>query len=70
VPGITGTSGGIAVDPNCRVLDASGKALPALFAAGIDAGGVYGKHYGGFLGWSLVSGRKAGRSAAASIGRN
>jgi succinate dehydrogenase/fumarate reductase flavoprotein subunit len=70
VPGITGTSGGIAVDPDCRVLDASGKPLPALFAAGIDAGGVYGKHYGGFLGWSLVSGRKAGRSAAASIGRN
>ena len=37
-------------------------------AAGVDAGGVYGRTYGGFLGWSLVSGRKAGRSAAAFIG--
>ena len=42
--------------------------LPGLFAAGVDAGGVYGRTYGGFLGWSLVSGRQAGCSAAAYVG--
>jgi len=68
VPGITATAGGIAVDDHLRVLDATRSPLPGLFAAGVDAGGVYGRTYGGFLGWSLVSGRKAGRSAAAFVG--
>lgn len=68
VPGITATAGGIAVDDQLRVLNADRTPLPGLFAAGVDAGGVYGRTYGGFLGWSLVSGRKAGRSAAAFIG--
>jgi hypothetical protein len=68
VPGITATAGGIAVDAELRVLDAARTPLPGLFAAGVDAGGVYGRTYGGFLGWSLVSGRKAGRSAAAYVG--
>jgi len=68
VPGITATAGGIAVDDHLRVLDATRAPLPGLFAAGVDAGGVYGRTYGGFLGWSLVSGRKAGRSAAAFVG--
>jgi fumarate reductase flavoprotein subunit len=56
------------VDDSLRVLDASLSPLPGLFAAGVDAGGVYGRTYGGFLGWSLVSGRRAGRSAAAYVG--
>ena len=68
VPGITATAGGIAVDDHLRVLDATRAPLPGIFAAGVDAGGVYGRTYGGFLGWSLVSGRKAGRSAAAFVG--
>ena len=68
VPGITATAGGIAVDAALRVLDADRNPLPGLFAAGVDAGGVYGRTYGGFLGWSLVSGRQAGRSAAAYVG--
>lgn len=68
VPGITATSGGIAVDESLRVLDPSRAPLPGLFAAGVDAGGVYGRTYSGFLGWSLVSGRRAGRSAAAYVG--
>jgi succinate dehydrogenase/fumarate reductase flavoprotein subunit len=68
VPAITATSGGIAVDDHLRVLDAARLPLPGLFAAGVDAGGVFGRTYGGFLGWSLVSGRKAGRSAADYVG--
>ncbi len=68
VPGITATAGGIAVDESLRVLDHARTPLPGLYAAGVDAGGVYGKHYGGFLGWSLTSGRRAGRSAASYVG--
>ncbi len=68
VPGITATAGGIAVDPDLRVLDHARSPLAGLYAAGVDAGGVYGRHYGGFLGWSLTSGRRAGRSAAAFVG--
>jgi len=68
VPGITATVGGIAVDPELRVLDAGRTPLPGLFAAGVDAGGVFGRTYGGFLGWSLVSGRRAGLSAASYVG--
>jgi predicted oxidoreductase len=66
VAGITATCGGIAVDDHGRVLDERRQPLPRLYAAGVDAGGVYGKTYGGFLAWALVSGRRAGRSAAAS----
>jgi succinate dehydrogenase/fumarate reductase flavoprotein subunit len=68
VPAITATSVGIAVDDKLRVLDEARAPLAGLFAAGVDAGGVYGRTYGGFLGWSLVSGRKAGRSAADYVG--
>ena len=64
VAGITATAGGIAVDERLRVLGADGRVLPGWFAAGVDAGGVYGRHYGGFLGWSLASGRRAGEEAA------
>ena len=64
VAGITATCGGIAVDAQCRVLNRAHKPIKGLFAAGVDAGGVYGKTYGGFLAWSLVSGLRAGRSAS------
>jgi succinate dehydrogenase/fumarate reductase flavoprotein subunit len=68
--GITATCGGIAIDEAGRVQAgdggtfADGGAIPGLYAAGIDAGGVFGNHYGGFLGWALVSGRICGASAA------
>jgi hypothetical protein len=39
--------------------------LDGLFAAGADAGNVFEDVYGGGLGWAAVSGRRAGRSAAA-----
>ena len=64
VAAITATCGGIAVDPQCRVLDGGRRPVPGLHAAGVDAGGIWGKTYGGFLSWSLVSGRRAGRQAA------
>ena len=49
----------------CVGLDSDGDPIAGLFAAGVDAGGVYGRRYGGFLAWSLVSGRTAGANAAA-----
>ena len=63
--GITATAGGIAIDDNCRIRAADGRPIPGLFAAGVDAGGVFGRTYGGFLGWSLVSGYVAGKRFAA-----
>ena len=48
---ITATCGGIAVDDQLRMLDAEGLPLAGLYAAGVDAGGVYGRTYGGFLTW-------------------
>ena len=65
--GISATCGGIRIDTNCHVLESSGKVLPGLYAAGVDAGGVFGKTYGGFLGWSLVSGYLAGHSILRDI---
>lgn len=70
VAGITGTCGGIRIDDHARVLDTAGQPIAGLYAAGTDVGGVFGRHYGGFLGWALVSGRTAGRDAAAfAMGR-
>ncbi|WP_084515343.1 FAD-dependent oxidoreductase [Burkholderia sp. WSM2230] len=65
--GITATSGGIQIDPNGHVLGFDGAVIPSLYAAGTDAGGVFGKTYGGFLGWALVSGLLAGRCAAREL---
>jgi succinate dehydrogenase/fumarate reductase flavoprotein subunit len=62
-PAITATAGGVAVDDRCRALMPDGRPVRGLYAAGVDAGGVYGRTYGGFLAWSLVSGLVAGRSA-------
>jgi fumarate reductase flavoprotein subunit len=63
VAGITATCGGLAIDAHGRVLDAGKRPLPGLYAAGVDAGGVFGKTYGGFLSWSAISGRRAGEQA-------
>ena len=60
---ITATSGGIAIDDGCRIIQPDGQPIPGIYAAGVDAGGVFGRTYGGFLGWSVVSGYIAGRSA-------
>jgi succinate dehydrogenase/fumarate reductase flavoprotein subunit len=60
--------GGLRIDLDCRVLDANGRSIPGLFAAGEVAGlgGLNGKAglEGTFLGPSLVQGRRAGRAVA------
>jgi fumarate reductase flavoprotein subunit len=63
------TQGGLAVDRAARVLDAQGKSLPNLFAAGGAAAGVSGPRAGGYLSGNglltaIVLGRLAGQSAA------
>jgi len=57
--------GGLRVDPQHRVLDAAGQAIPGLYAAGSTGqGGLLLKGHGHHLAWAFVSGRRAGRFAA------
>jgi 3-oxosteroid 1-dehydrogenase len=65
--GTLGTSGGPRTDADGRVLDASGAAIPGLFAAGNAAAAPTALAYGGAggtLGPILVFGRAAGLAAA------
>jgi uncharacterized protein len=68
------TLGGLATDLDARVLDASGSAVPGLYAAGESAGfgggGMHGYRSleGTFLGGCMFSGRTAGRAAAKAVG--
>lgn len=62
VPGITCTTGGILIDTEGTVLDCENRPISGLFACGVDAGGIFGRHYAGFLGWALVSGRMCGNA--------
>jgi succinate dehydrogenase/fumarate reductase flavoprotein subunit len=63
--------GGVAIDQSCRVTDVSGRPIQGLFAAGELTGlaGINGKASleGTFLGASIVTGRIAGRAAAAEL---
>ncbi len=65
--------GGLQTDLDSRVLQASGEALPGLYAAGevcgFGGGGVHGYRSleGTFLGGCLFSGRTAGRAAATAV---
>ncbi len=65
--------GGLQTDLDARVLDASGRAIPGLYAAGevagFGGGGMHGYNAleGTFLGGCLFSGRTAGRAAAQQI---
>lgn len=68
-PAITFPLGGIRIDADGRVLDRDDRAIDGLFAAGADAGGIYHEGYGGGLGMSCVFGRRAARTAVASLGR-
>ncbi len=54
--GVTATHGGLRVDDHARVLDADGAAVPGLFAAGADAGNVYGGGYAGGLSFAATFG--------------
>ena len=65
--------GGVHTDLDSRVLDAAGRPVAGLFAAGEAAGfgggGIHGYRAleGTFLGGCLFSGRSAGRAAAAAV---
>ncbi|MBL8237852.1 MAG: FAD-dependent oxidoreductase [Bryobacterales bacterium] len=60
--------GGIHVDANCRVLNASGQPIPGLYASGeaTGFGGINGKNgmEGAFLGPSILMGRVAAQAIA------
>ncbi|MDP1730803.1 MAG: FAD-dependent oxidoreductase [Devosia sp.] len=67
VPGITLTFGGIMINESAQALEADGRVIPGLFAAGEGAGAVFFQDYigGGSMTNCLVMGRIAGREAAA-----
>ncbi len=59
--------GGLAVDSQHRVLGKDDKPIPGLYAAGSTGqGGLLLKGHGHHLAWAFVSGRRAGRFAAAN----
>jgi predicted oxidoreductase len=64
--------GGIVIDGQARILDPQGRPVPGLLAAGEATGvaGINGSHGGSgtFLGPSVLTGRIAGRGAAAATG--
>ncbi|MGH3412947.1 MAG: FAD-dependent tricarballylate dehydrogenase TcuA [Marmoricola sp.] len=66
VCGITFTFGGVHVDQRAAVLDASGTAIPGLYAAGELVGGLFSGNYPGGSGLTAgaVFGRLAGTHAA------
>ena len=61
--GVTHTIGGIRIDERARVLDADGRPVSGLWAAGADAGGIFTGGYGSGLAAALVFGRIAAESA-------
>ncbi|THD73946.1 FAD-dependent oxidoreductase [Thalassobius vesicularis] len=67
IPGSFGTFAGLQTDGDARVLDADGRPIAGLYAAGTDMASVMGGHYpaGGInLGPALTFGYIAGRHAA------
>ena len=64
--GVTGC--GLDIDIECRVLDAHGRAIGGLFAAGEVLGVLQGRRYAGgglSIGPAVILGRRAGQVAAA-----
>jgi len=61
--------GGLRMDPKARVLDAYGKPIPGLYAAGEVTGGIFGTLYpgGACIGSGMTFGRVAGKSASAAL---
>jgi succinate dehydrogenase/fumarate reductase flavoprotein subunit len=66
-PCITFTFGGLRVDPDGRVLDAAGRFVRNLYAAGADAGGLQGPGYVGGLALGLVFGPRVAEAVRASV---
>ncbi|MDQ1058246.1 succinate dehydrogenase/fumarate reductase flavoprotein subunit [Arthrobacter globiformis] len=72
-PSITFTFGGVRTNTRGEALDHDGAAVPGLFAAGADIGGLSNYGYAGGLAPGYITGRWAGTSAAeraASFVRN
>jgi len=67
-PTVTFTFGGLAVDPDGRVLDHDATPVPGLFAAGGDAGGLQDYRYVGGLALGLVFGPRAAEAAIGVTG--
>ena len=64
--------GGIEINYRMEVLSKTGEVIPGLYAAGIDACGIYGDTYntilsGNSMGFALNSGRIAGENAVKYI---
>jgi succinate dehydrogenase/fumarate reductase flavoprotein subunit len=60
---VTHTIGGLRIDERARVLDTRGAAVPGLYAAGADAGGISTGGYASGLASALVFGRIAAEEA-------
>ena len=64
------TDGGLKVSERLEVLRADGSVIPGLYAAGSTGqGGLLLEGHGHHLGWAFISGRIAGRNAAAEVDR-
>lgn len=67
------TLGGVAINEKIEAVNENGAAIPGLYVAGADAGGMYGKSYvnfeGGTLGFAYTSGRLAGQNAISYINK-
>ena len=66
------TLGGLRVDTGMHVLDKNDKPIPGLYAAGVDAGGLYGDTYttwtsGHAFGFASWSGQKAAANAVKAL---
>lgn len=69
-PGDLGTKGGLVTDPSARVLDAEGRPIPGLYAAGNTSAAVMGPSYpgaGGTIGPALCFGFLAAETAAEGV---
>jgi len=70
-----GTMGGIKINEKAEVIDKKDTVIPGLYAAGFDAGGMYGDSYairyssGLSSAFALNSGRIAGRNALKYLGK-
>ena len=65
-PSITFTFGGVPISPRGEALDPDGAPIPGLYAAGADIGGLSNVGYAGGSAPAYITGRWAGRTAAAS----
>ena len=65
LPGATFTYGGVKINANAEILNTAGNPIRGLYAAGVDAGGIYTRGYTGGLALGLAYGRIAGKAAAA-----